>query len=234
MEIDSTKWKNVIRIGARDFGLQLTATQVDQFAIHAKELIQWTRKINLTAIKNPLEIAVKHFLDSIVTANIIPKGAALLDIGSGGGFPGLPLKIVMPSLSVTLIDASQKKVSFLKHVIRRLNLENIEARHIRAEELKKERAYTEAFDVIISRALSDVDTFVDLSLPLLSKDGMMLALKSTPPQSEIQAIKQRLRQFQGKSEKRYRKLAVTIEDYTLPHIGSKRSVFSIKMDESEE
>ena len=231
MEIGSEKWKDLIQTGARDFGIQLNPTQLDQFSAHAAELIQWTRRINLTAITDPLAVAVKHFLDSIATANSIPPDAVLLDIGSGGGFPGLPLKIVIPSLSVTLIDASHKKVSFMKHVIRSLKLVNIDALHTRAEELARSRTYGQAFDVIVSRALSDIDTFVCLSLPLLAKDGMMIALKGTPSPNEIQTLKRRFRSFQHGSRNRLQKPTITVKNYTLPYLGLKRSIFRIKIDE---
>ena len=103
MQIGSKKWKNVIYDGAKDLEIQMDQGKIDQFAIHAVELSKWTRKINLTAISDPLEIAVKHFLDSIAPARYIPPDTSLLDVGSGGGFPGIPLKIMIPSLSVTLI-----------------------------------------------------------------------------------------------------------------------------------
>ena len=113
MQVGSTKWKNVIYDRVKDLDIQIDRGKIDQFGIHASELLKWSQKINLTTISDPLEIAVKHFLDSIAPARFIPPDTSLLDVGSGGGFPGIPLKITIPSLSVTLIDASRKKVSFL-------------------------------------------------------------------------------------------------------------------------
>ena len=135
MEIGSKEWSHLIINGADRFNIDLNHHHTDQYAIHARELTQWTEKINITSITDPFEIAVKHFLDSLAPAPLILPGMKLLDIGSGGGFPGLPLKVLIPSMSVTLIDASRKKVSFLKHVIRTLTLDNIHALHSRAEDL---------------------------------------------------------------------------------------------------
>jgi 16S rRNA (guanine527-N7)-methyltransferase len=131
MKIGSDEWSQVIVDGARAFGLDLDSRHTDRFAAHAAELLHWNKTINLTTITDPYEVAVKHFVDSLAPAELISPGANLLDIGSGGGFPGLPLKVVIPSLSITLVDASRKKVNFLKHVIRTLKLKGIEALHIR-------------------------------------------------------------------------------------------------------
>ena len=133
MQIGSKKWRDLLYEGAKQLDIQIDKRNIDKFATYALELLKWNQKTNLTAITDPVEVAVKHFLDSIVPVKIIPHQASLLDIGSGGGFPGIPLKISLPHLSVTLIDASRKKVSFLKHIIRILELGNIKALHIRSE-----------------------------------------------------------------------------------------------------
>jgi len=138
MEIGSDKWKRIILSGAGEVNISVDSTQVDQFAIHARELLRWNQKINLTAVTDPLSVAVKHYLDSIAPAKILPHAGSLLDIGTGGGFPGIPLKILLPSLSVTLIDASRKKVSFLKHAGRTLGLRDFKVLHIRAEDLRQQ------------------------------------------------------------------------------------------------
>ena len=127
MEIGTNEWSNFLIDQAKTIGIDFDRTQNRLFSAHAAELIKWNRKINLTTLTDPIEVASNHFLDSLVPARFIPTHAAmLLDIGSGGGFPGLPLKVLLPELSVTLIDASRKKISFLKHVIRTLKLDNID------------------------------------------------------------------------------------------------------------
>jgi 16S rRNA (guanine527-N7)-methyltransferase len=188
-QIGSKKWQNLILEGAKNLDIQLDKRKIDKFAIHAMELMKWNQKINLTAITDPFEVALKHFLDSIVPVQLIPSNASLLDIGSGGGFPGIPLKIILPSLSVTLIEASRKKVSFLKHIIRRLELKSIDALHIRAEEFANSPGIAKTFDVIISRALSSMPSFAETALPFLKKEGAIIAMRGNVSDNEIELLR---------------------------------------------
>lgn len=228
MRIGSKKWRNVIYDGAKDLEIQIGRENIDQFATHALELIEWTTKTNLTSITDPLEIAVKHFLDSIAPAPIIPPDASLLDIGSGGGFPGIPLKILMPSLSVTLIDASRKKVSFLKHVIRMLDLDNIEAYHVRAEDLSGNNIFEKTYDVIISRALSSTVDFVQMSLPLLTKEGFIIAMKGRASDKEIKSVQSLIKTKSGAQENSTSNFNLVLKKYRLPHLKSERSIVILK------
>ena len=184
MEIGSDKWRELVIEGAARFGLRIGPGQADAFAVHAREMVRWTRVTNLTAITDPREIAVKHFVDSIAPAGRIPENARLLDVGSGAGFPGIALKIVRPSMDVVLLDSSRKKISFLKHVIRTLNLEGIDALHGRVEDLADRHGLPMAFDVVICRALTTLDTFAEMALPLLSTGGIGMALKGTSVERE--------------------------------------------------
>jgi 16S rRNA (guanine527-N7)-methyltransferase len=228
MRIGSTKWKNIIYNGANDLDIQIDRGKIDQFAIHAVELLKWSQKINLTAISDPLEIAVKHFLDSIAPARYISPDTSLLDVGSGGGFPGIPLKIMIPSLSVTLIDASRKKVSFLKHVIRMLGLTNIEACHVRAQDLSKDCGVHTAYDVIISRALSSMVNFVQMSLPLLAKHGVIMAMKGKITDKEIESERLVLAKRRDMQENAASSFSVVLKKYRLPYLKSQRSLVIIK------
>ena len=219
MEIGSREWQNYIIDGAAKLGAEIDSGIAVQFSVHAAELIRWNRKINLTAIKNPRDIANKHFLDSLAPAQLIQDEARLLDVGSGAGFPGIPLKIIKPSLSVLMIDGVRKKVNFLKHVLRTLNLENIEALQIRAENLAKEPAYANSFDVIICRALSDLAPFVKNALPLLAPQGIIMAMKGKVDPKELDAMRVSVPQ------ERY---ALQLENYTLPSMNALRSIVIIK------
>ena len=228
MQIGSKNWKNAIYDGAKDLKIQIDQGKIDQFAIHAFELLRWSRKTNLTAISDPLEIAVKHYLDSIAPVPIIPPGASLLDMGSGGGFPGIPLKIMIPSLSVTLIDASRKKVSFLKHVIRILGLDNIEAGHVRAEDLSRDGNLNNAYDVIISRALSSMLKFVQISLPLLSKDGFIIAMKGKMSVKKIESELSQIKKRPDSKESSISNFNIVLKKYRLPYLKSERSLVILK------
>lgn len=219
MEIGSREWQSFIINGARTLGIEINEGVTAPFSIHASELINWNRKINLTTITKPRDIAIKHFLDSLAPAGFIPDRARLLDIGSGGGFPGIPLKILKPSLSGLLIDGVRKKVNFLKHVLRTLSLENIEALQIRAENLLKDPERANSFDVIISRALSDLEPFVKSALPLLAKQGTIIAMKGAVAQKELDAVRSTV------PGNRY---ALEVENYRLPSINALRSIVIIK------
>jgi 16S rRNA (guanine527-N7)-methyltransferase len=219
MQIGSKEWQDFIIDGACTLGIEIDETVTTPFSIHASELITWNRKMNLTAITQPRDIAVKHYLDSLAPAAFIPDGARLLDIGSGGGFPGIPLKILKPSLSVLLIDSVRKKVNFLKHALRTLRLSKIDALQIRAENLIKAPLYANAFDVVISRALSEIAPFVKNALPLLAKNGRIIAMKGEVDQKELQAVSA------VAPQDRY---ALEVENYRLPSIDSQRKIVILK------
>jgi len=226
MEIGSAEWENLIISGARVFDINLGLKEARQFSIHAAELVKWNLKINLTAITDPFEVAVKHFLDSIAPAGIIPAGASMLDIGSGGGFPGIPLKVVIPALSVSLIDSSGKKVTFLKHVIRTIGLGDIEAVQGRVEELA---GSIKKFDVVICRAFSSLEKFVGSALPLLAPNGMIISLKGKTNTDELASVRissDGRQQGAGKASDPL--IDISIKKYLLPYVYSERTIIIIK------
>jgi len=216
INFESPEWAQILDKGARAMGMRLERSQIARFAIHAKELMAWNRTANLTAITDPTEIAVKQYLDSLPVLPFLPSKSWLLDIGSGGGFPGIPLKILRPDLQVTLIDATRKKVNFQKHIIRALGLKDIEARHVRAEELKKKfRPDSTLYNIIISKAVSRLDRFLDQAMPLLSRPGTMVAMKGGSVEAELEAASSRIEAGS---------LTVTIKKYQLPHLDIERSL----------
>ena len=227
MKIGTNEWSKLIIDGARSFDLDLDRRHTDRFAAYAAELLHWNKTINLTTITDPYEVAVKHFVDSLAPAKLVSTGATLLDIGSGGGFPGIPLKVVIPTLSITLIDASRKKVSFLKHVIRTLKLEGIEALHIRAQDLAGDPACRAYFDSITSRALTDLKSFIQQALPLLSSKGKILALKGMVDQTELETVRSYMLEEQNNSGSNCRPYRLAVEPYDLPFTQSKRSIIKI-------
>lgn len=205
MDIGSREWQNFIIDGAQQLSIEIDEPICAAFATHAAELLHWNRKINLTAITDPRDIAIRHFLDSLAPAKFIPDRVRLLDIGSGAGFPGIPLKIVKSSVSVLLIDGTRKKINFLKHVIRSLGLDQSRARHIRAEDLAQHAEFAHTFDVIISRALSDLTSFVKMAAPLLARHGMIMAMKGQIAQKELETLRAKLLPHQFMLEvKQYR------------------------------
>jgi len=154
--------------------------------LSARELLDWNQAGNLTAIAEPREMAEKLFLDVLPVCDYVPVSARVLDIGSGGGFPGIPLKLVRPDLDVTLLDGKRKKVSFLKYVIRVLGLKAIEARQGRAEDFSLKSMDSKGlFRVVISKAVGELNSLLRLSLPLLDREGIVIAMKGAAMEDEV-------------------------------------------------
>jgi 16S rRNA (guanine527-N7)-methyltransferase len=187
-DIGSDEWKAFIQRNAGKVGIILGPEMIEKLSAHCELLIQWNKTTNLTRITDPLEVAVKHVLDSMASLSYIPGNARVLDVGSGGGFPGMVLKIIKPSLDVALIDASRKKVSFLNHAIRSLELDGIHAIHQRTEELNRLSEFQRAFDVVVSRSYAALDIFVKSAAPFLSVRGVIIAYKKKEVADEIQAL----------------------------------------------
>ena len=213
------QWERILRKGAASFGLILTDQQIKHFYDHAVALLQWSKKINLTAIKDPQSVAIKHFIDSLGPASFSIPMQRVLDVGSGGGFPGLPLKVWHPSLDLTLIDAVRKKISFIQHVIRILKLTGTQAIHGRIEDVARQEGFR-PFDTILCRAFSDLSFIVTHGLPLLSKNGKIIVWKGKLPEKEIEAVR-----FQFQYENRG--LAIETKPYRLPILDAERTIVII-------
>jgi len=179
------KFIHDLKNGLNNIGIKVSKQQIQLMAIHANELATWNKKINLTAIKEPLQIAEKHFIDSIAAASLLGNESSIIDMGSGGGFPGIVIKIMKPSLKVVLIDSSRKKVNFLKHMIRMLHLDNIDAIHSRVEDLHQNELYKNRFDAVISRAFTELSDFIELASPFLNGIGVIYAMKGKHAKKEI-------------------------------------------------
>ena len=150
-----------------------------------QEMLRWNRTHNLTAISDPLEGIEKHLVDSLTLLPFINEGASLLDIGSGAGFPGLPLKIARPSISVVSVDSVAKKISFQKHAVRKLKLDCFLAWHGRAENLPTQPFCDAQFDFIVARAFSSIQNLVELALPCLRPEGRIIAMKGPEAEHEL-------------------------------------------------
>lgn len=189
MDIGSPEWDHLLIDGATVLGVELRPDHTRLFARHAVELLKWNAVINLTAITRPEGMALNHFLDSLAPARFIAPGSALLDVGLGGGFPGLPLHIAIEGLRTTLVDAVRKKVSFLRHVLRKMALSGIEARHLRVEELSRHADGQGSYDAITSRAFSASAPFVRTVWPLLRPRGRIIAFKGPTSSAETGALR---------------------------------------------
>ena len=195
--------------------IKLSQNQLNQLEKFYKLLIEWNNKINLTRITEQEEVYLKHFYDSLTISKVIDltKINTLCDVGTGAGFPGIPLKIIYPSLNITLIDALQKRVNYLNGIIKELNLQNIKAIHVRGEDLK------EKYDVVTSRAVANIEKLLTYTMHLVNKDGVMIAMKGN--------IEEELNpQVEEKINKKYK--ITRIEKFQLPIESSNRSLIVIK------
>ncbi|MBE9531893.1 MAG: 16S rRNA (guanine(527)-N(7))-methyltransferase RsmG [Proteobacteria bacterium] len=178
--------KKLLIDGAFDLGVELDELQVEHIFTYMRELKKWNEKINLTSIVDDREIIIRHFLDSLVLCKFINDGKKVLDMGSGGGFPGLVLKIARPKLEVTCMDKVEKKVKFMRHIIRTLGLNGARAVSARAEDEVALSEFARSFDVVVSRAFAGIEDFLTLSLPFLNDGGRVLAVKG-PKSAELMA-----------------------------------------------
>lgn len=187
----------------KKMSIQLNKEQSIQFQKYYELLIEWNKVMNLTAITEYEEVVDKHFIDSLsiekaVDLNIIEK---VIDVGTGAGFPGIPLKIVYPHLKITLLDSLNKRINFLNEVISKLKLENIEAIHGRAEDIAKDKKYREQYDISVSRAVANLSTLSEYSLPFVKVGGLFISYKAEKADEEIKNAEKAVSVLGGKIEK---------------------------------
>jgi 16S rRNA (guanine527-N7)-methyltransferase len=196
------KYNDILIEGANRLNINLTDTQIEQFNIYYNMLIEWNKKFNLTSITEEKDVIVKHFLDSIAITKImdISKLNSIIDVGTGAGFPGIPLKIIYPNLSVLLVDSLNKRINFLLEVIENLSLNNIECIHSRAEDLGNNNLYREKYDLCVSRAVADLSILSEYCLPFVKCEGYFVSYKSSKAIDEINSSKNAIRILGGNIE----------------------------------
>ncbi len=181
-------------------GLDLSADQQHTFEQYAQLLEEWSPRVNLTAITEPLAVEIRHFLDSIsvLRAVQLPPGTRAIDVGAGAGFPGLPLRIVCPEVHLTLLEATGKKTAFLQLVVDRLGLTNTDVVNLRAEDAGQLPAHREQYDVVMARAVARLPILAEYLLPLCKVGGRCVALKGESATVEIEAAAQALKRLGGR------------------------------------
>jgi 16S rRNA (guanine527-N7)-methyltransferase len=216
--------------GCRQLGLTLTPVQEAQFAQYYSLLVAWNERLNLTTITAHADVQIKHYLDSLVALPLIAeevgaqlplvKPLRLADVGTGAGFPGIPLKIAAPALSLTLMDGTQKKITFLQEIITELALQNVALVHGRAEELGRADGQRERYDIVTARAVAPLNVLVEYMLPLVRVGGLAVAYKGPGAPQEFIDARKAISTLGGE--------AVRLAPVTVPYLDERRYILLIK------
>lgn len=206
----------------KKYDFNLSNEQIKMFNTYLKELKEANEKFNITAITDDKEIVLKHFLDSVMISKYYDFNnvESIIDIGTGGGFPGMPLKILFPHLKVTLLDSLNKRINFLNDLILKLGLTDIKAVHGRSEEMGREEEYREKYDVAVSRAVAYLDILSEYSIPFVKEGGYFIPLKKDELDEELEIGKNAIKLLGGEVEK--------VEKYSLDEIDMYHSLVFIK------
>ena len=180
--------------------IQISNEEIEKLYIYMKEILEWNEKVNVTAIKDEKECIVKHFIDSLTIEKYITNGEKVLDIGTGAGFPGIPIKITKNKSHVDLVDSVNKKLNVIRDIIPKIKLEDIECIHTRAEDLAKNVKYRESYDVVTSRAVANLTTLVEYMLPFVKVGGKIICMKGPNVEEELAESKKAISILGGKIE----------------------------------
>ena len=193
------EFTEALRAAAAEAGIALSEAQLAAFTRYYELLIAWNEKMNLTALTAPGDVAVKHIIDSLTAydAALFGGAPAVIDVGTGAGFPGLPLKIFAPDIRLTLMDSLGKRVRFLETVVSELGLTDVACIHARAEDAARDRAYREHYDIAVSRAVARLPVLLEYTLPFVRQGGTLLALKGRQYQEEVDEAARALKLLGG-------------------------------------
>ena len=202
-----------------EINIEINENKIDMFYLYMQELLEWNKKINLTAIEDENEIILKHFIDSLTVQKYIKNAQNIIDIGTGAGFPGIPLAIVNEKSNIVLLDSLNKRINFLNNVIQKLELSNVKAIHGRAEDLAKIVQHREKYDIVISRAVAPFNVLLEYMLPFNTVNSYTIAMKGSNIE-EVDISNNALKKLGGKIEK--------IEKINLPNTDIKRNIIIVR------
>lgn len=204
----------------KELNISLSKEQLGQFYKYMNILLEWNEVMNLTAITKPEEIILKHFIDSLTILKHIEKKDKIIDVGTGAGFPGIPIKIAFPETTILLLDSLNKRIKFLNEVISNLNLSNIETIHGRAEDYGRDKKHREMYDIALARAVAPLNILVEYLMPFIKKGGKCLCMKSFNIDEEINLSREAINILGGKF--------ISADEMILPNSDINRKIIKIK------
>lgn len=218
--MEQVEFNNFMIFYAKKMNLVFNEEQLNQFYKYMNLLIEWNKKINLTAIVEPKEIIFKHFIDSLTINSYVKENQSLVDVGTGAGFPGIPIKIYRPDLKVVLVDSLNKRINFLNEVINQLHLKNINTVHSRIEDFGKNNKYRESFDLVTARAVANLSVLSEYLVPLAKIDGKCICMKGNEILEECNNAKNAIKILGGK--------ILNIDKFTLPESDITRNIIVLQ------
>lgn len=218
MEIE--EFKDTMRFYLKELNIDLSEDQLEQLYDYMNILTEWNKVMNLTAITEPKEIIIKHFVDSLTVLNKIDKKATIIDVGTGAGLPGIPIKIACPSVKVVLLDSLNKRINFLNEVISKLELKDIKTFHGRAEDYGKDKNHREKYDIAIARAVAPLNVLIEYLMPFVKLNGKCICMKGIKVEEEIENSKRGIQILGGDK--------IITDDFSIPNTDIERSIIIIE------
>lgn len=215
-------FKEKLKKYANEIDICLNDDMLDKFYKYKELILEWNDKINLTAITDDFEIIIKHFVDSLTINKYIEEKNNIIDIGTGAGFPGIPIKILNKNNNIVLFDSLNKRLKVLDDIIDKIELDNIQTLHGRAEETFKNKEYREKYDIATSRAVANLNVLVELMLPAVKVGGKCICMKGNNAEIEIENAKEAIKVLGGKIDK--------VEKIVLPELNLERNIIIIKKE----
>lgn len=212
--------ETILRELASKIEINLNNEQIKKFLVYKELLKEWNKKINLTAITEDNEIILKHFIDSLTILKYVKDNDKVIDVGTGAGFPGIPIKIVKENISLTLLDSLNKRLIFLADIIEKNKLKNVEVVHGRAEEIAINKKYREKYDIATARAVANLTTLSELCMPFVKLNGIFVCMKGNNIETEIKESENAIKILGGKIE--------NIEKVVLPESDIERNIIIIR------